>query len=87
LIDSDAVLALSVASELFQSISGRHSKVIECVGSVEDQELAQRDPVRGLVQPSRPLSLPDKLGLLVAERPQHPPSITLYVINVKRHAG
>jgi hypothetical protein len=28
LIDSDAVLALSVASELLQSISGRHSKVI-----------------------------------------------------------
>jgi hypothetical protein len=80
------LLALSVASELLQSISGRHSMIIVCVGSVEDQELAQRHPLRGLVQPSRPLSLPDKLGLLVAERPQHLTSVTSDVINVKRYA-
>jgi hypothetical protein len=70
-IDADAVHIGAVAPKLFQPVSWRDSEITQRVGSVKNEKLPQRHPVVGLVELSYRLPLPDKLGVLVSERPQH----------------
>jgi hypothetical protein len=42
IIDSDAVLAVSVADERLQAIPGWHSKGLEAICGIEDQQLSSR---------------------------------------------
>src|SRR5581483_11590967 len=85
LVDPDAVLAGSVTDKLLEPISRRDSQVSERFGGVEDQQLAQRRPLGGLVESSHRLAAPDPFGVLVSEGTQHTPSITCHVITEQRY--
>jgi hypothetical protein len=41
IVDPDAVLPATVAQQLLKSIAGRRSKVIQCFGRIENEELSQ----------------------------------------------
>ena len=71
LVDTNAVRAGAVALQLFESIARRDPQVAENLGSVEDQQLSEGDPLSGVVKPSDPLPPPDPFGLLLSERPDH----------------
>jgi len=43
LVDPDAVLPLSIAPQSLKAIPRRHPQIIDLPGSVQDQELAERD--------------------------------------------
>src|SRR5215210_6489022 len=43
-VDTDAVLASSVASECLQSVARRHTEIVEGHRGVEDRQLPQRRP-------------------------------------------
>ena len=87
LVDADAVGARPVALELLESVSRGDAQIIERLGGVEDEQLAQRGALGALVEPAHPLTPPDPLSLSVRERSQHTiPSITRSVMNGKRYA-
>src|ERR1700678_74539 len=71
LIDADTVGARPIALELLEPVSRRHPQIIECLGSIQDEQLPQRRALGALIELAHPLSSPDPLGLLIRERPQH----------------
>jgi hypothetical protein len=50
LVDADAVLAGTVAGQLLEAVTWRDPEVTKGLGGVEDQQLAQRCPLRGRVE-------------------------------------
>jgi hypothetical protein len=68
---ADAVRVGTIAPELLEPVPRWHPKITQGIGSVEDEELSQRHPLRVVVELAKPLSLPDAFCVLVAERPQH----------------
>lgn len=71
LVDADAVGACPVALELLESVSRGNAQILERLGGVEDEQLAQRSALGALVEPARPLTPPDSLSFFVRERSQH----------------
>ncbi len=61
----------AVALQLFEPIARRDPQVAENLGSVEDQQLPEGDPLGAVVKLADPLPHPDPLGLLVSERSDH----------------
>src|SRR3546814_651679 len=60
-----------VALELLEPVAGRNPEVADLLSGVQDEQLAQRGPLGGLVEPLRSLSAPHPLGVPVSERLQH----------------
>src|SRR5690625_2410388 len=75
-IDADAVLALAVADERFESVAGRHGEVVEVVSRVEHEQFLQRPPSKGWAVPRDPASTEQPFRVLVYERQNHKPSVT-----------
>jgi len=71
LVDSDAVRAGAVALQLLESIAWGDPQVAENLGGVEDQQLPESNPLGAVVELAGTLPLPDPLGFLVSERPDH----------------
>jgi hypothetical protein len=80
------VLSRSVPAELLKPIAGRHPQIGEQLGSVEDHQLPEGDPMELRVELPHPLPTPDPFGVFVGERLQHGLSITPDVMNAKRYA-
>src|ERR1700689_2060420 len=59
LIDADAVGASPIALELLEPVSRRHPQIIECLGSIQDEQLPQRRALGALVELAHPLSSPE----------------------------
>jgi hypothetical protein len=83
-IDPDAVLPLSVASERLKPVPGRNLKVFDIGGAVKDQEFSQCGSLD--VTWNLPGTVPTEnpFGLSVLERADHGYIVTLSVNNVKR---
>jgi hypothetical protein len=45
IVDTDAVLLVSVAAQPFEAVSGRNPQVIQPLGGIEHSELSERDPL------------------------------------------
>jgi hypothetical protein len=84
IVDADAMLAGPVALQLFQPVTGGNSEVVEIYGGVEDEEFSKGDTGCDGVELSNASTTPDRLGVLVRERPQHCRIVTHLVNNVKR---
>jgi hypothetical protein len=44
-VDANAVLSRSIASELLETIARRHPQIVECLRSINDQQLSMRYPL------------------------------------------
>jgi hypothetical protein len=71
LVDPDAVFADAITLQLLKPIARRDTQVTEHVGGIEDEQLPEGDPGCSLIESSCSLSVPNALGLLVSERPDH----------------
>lgn len=71
LVDSDAVRAGAVALQLLESIAWGDPQVAENLGGFEDQQLPESHSLGAVVELAGTLPLPDPLGFLVSERPDH----------------
>src|SRR5579884_3504069 len=76
LVHPDAVEPSPVASKLLKAIARWNSQVVKRLGSIKDQELAQRRALGHRIETPRTFASPDPLRVLVGERPQHSRSIT-----------
>ncbi len=70
-VDPDGVLALAVASQLFEPVTGWHPQVVDRVGRVEQAQLLLRCTLKVWAEPAYVLACPDLPGLLVSERLDH----------------
>jgi hypothetical protein len=68
-VDADRVLTGAVVGEGFETRTGR-LKVVERVGRVKHSEFAKRDSF-DVIEPTRPLTVEDFLGILVCEALDH----------------
>lgn len=84
-VDPDAVLPVSIAFELLQSVAGRHSQVLKRVSSVHDQQFAERRSLDIWPELPNRLALPDPFRVAVTEGTQHLTSITHRVNNAQRY--
>jgi hypothetical protein len=71
LVHPDAVRPGTVALQLLESVAGGNPQIAENLGSIKNQQLPEDNSLRAVVESTDSLSLPDPLGLLVSERPDH----------------
>ena len=87
IIDPDAVLTGTVASQLFETVSGRRPEILKPHRRVELAQLSQGHPLNvGPKLPDR-LALEEPLGVLVTEAPNHTAMITRRVMTRKGVVG
>jgi hypothetical protein len=70
-VDANAVLAGPVAFQLLQAVTRRNPKIVEIHGSVEDEKFSEGDAGCEGVELADASAVPDRLGVIIAERPQH----------------
>ena len=70
IVDSYAVLALSIVFQCFQAIAGRCLQEAQCLRRIKLRELALCDLGQRL-EPARVLSFIQRLGVLALERLDH----------------
>ena len=84
LVDSYAVLPAPIVRELLEAVRRRNPQVFERIGSVQDKELSQRDPLE-TSELAGSLALKDLLRLTATEALDHGLSITRCDNTVKRY--
>lgn len=84
-VDADAVLAGSVAGQFLQSVTRRYPQVIDVLGRIDEDELVVRESAELRTELLDVSALPDRRGVLVAERADHQSIVTPDVINGKRY--
>lgn len=83
-IDADAMLPLSVASQGLETITWRNPQELQICRSVELNKLTQGHPLDIARKPSGSLTLEQLLGIPVCKALDHVASITQSANNVKR---
>ena len=83
-VDAYAVLTFPVAAELLETIRWWNTKVIECISRIQNQELPQRNALKGPELAGVP-PLEDFFRLLAAESLDHGRMITRGDNSVKRY--
>jgi hypothetical protein len=84
-VHADAVLAGADAAQLLQPVAGWYAQVVDALSSVDENELVVSEPAEFRAKSLDVAALPDRLGVLVPERADHSPIVTLSVINAKRY--
>jgi hypothetical protein len=73
-VDPDAVLLLPIPSQLFEAVTRRDPKILECLRAIQNDQLSLSLPLkRGRELPGS-LAPKDLLRLLIPEAPNHPTS-------------
>src|SRR6516225_543020 len=70
IVDADAPLTFAVATQGFQSVAGRHAKIVERMGVLDHLQLALGDSCKCL-EPPWALPLEQRLGVLATEGFDH----------------
>ena len=71
IVDPDAVLPRTVATQLLEPVTGRNPEIVEPAGRVELNQFAQHDPSQiGRVVPDR-LALPEARGVTISKAADH----------------
>jgi hypothetical protein len=74
-VHPDTVLSTTVASQSLQAIPRWNSQVFHVFRRMDQLKLSQRRPLHGPINALDVLLLPDALGVLTAERSDHPTSV------------
>ena len=72
IVDANAVLARAVAFELFESVAGRDTQVLELLGGIDEAELTEHESKEAGREPSDVLPLKHALRVPVREALDHP---------------
>jgi hypothetical protein len=84
-VDPDTVLSDAIATQQFQPVSRRRSKITQRLGVMELPQFALSNPLQIGPQPPGEASVEQRLGILIGKRADHP--LAVYprcVMNVKR---
>jgi len=74
-VHTNAVLSTTVADEPLQSVPRRYPEILDVPGGMDQLELPQSRPLHGAVDALDVLLVPDALGVLTPERPDHETSV------------
>ena len=74
-IDADTVLFTTIADEPLQPIARRNPEILHILRGMDQLELPQRRPLHVAVNALDVLLMPDPLGVVAPERPDHVTSI------------
>jgi hypothetical protein len=85
IIDSDAVLALALAVQSLQPVSGRHTQIIQRHGGMQQEELLHCPHFQIGGNPSASPRLPKLLRIRIPEACYHGAIVLRYGISVKRY--
>ncbi len=85
IIDSDAVLALALAVQSLQLVSGRHTQIIQRHGGMQQEELLQRPCFQTGGNASTSPRLPKLLRISIPEASYHEGIVLRYGTTVKRY--
>jgi hypothetical protein len=85
IIDSDAVLALALALQSFQPVSGGDTQIIQRHGGMQQEELFQCPHFQIGGNPSAPPCLPKLLRIRIPEAYYHGAIVLRYGTSVKRY--
>ena len=72
IVDANTVLARAVAFELFESVAGRHTQVLQLLGGINEANLAEHEPEQVGREPPDALPLRQALGVPIREALDHP---------------
>ena len=84
-VDADAVLAGAVAAQLLQPVAWRHPQVVDALSGIDENKLVVGESAEFRAELVDVAAMPDRLGVLIPERADHPPMVTSRVINAKRY--
>lgn len=85
IIDSDAVLALALAVQSLQPVSGGNIQIIQRYGSMQQEELLQCPHFQIGGNPSASPSLPELLRICIPETCYHRSIVLHYGTSVKHY--
>jgi hypothetical protein len=85
IIDSDAVLALALAVQSLQPVSGRHTQIIQRHGGMQQEELLQCLHFQIGGNPSASPRFPKLLRIRIPEACYHQGIVLRYGTSVKRY--
>jgi len=71
LVDPDAVLAGTVPGQFLEPVPGWNSEIVEVLGRVQQQKLAERDPSDRRRESTGPRTFKDLPGIGVSKGPNH----------------
>jgi hypothetical protein len=71
IVDANTVLARAVALELFKSVAGRNTQVLELLGGIDETNLTEHEPEQVGGEPPDTLSLEQALGVPIREALDH----------------
>lgn len=83
IVHPDAVLALTVTPQRFETVAGRYAEIVDPAGDLQLPQLAPRDGL-DVHEPSHPPAVGEGLGVSALEGDDHEMIVTLRVMNVKR---
>jgi hypothetical protein len=78
IVDSDAVLPSTVASEPLETVSRWYTKVFQRLRGIQNQQLPVGSSLYVRWQPPTPLPLEDSTGLGIIEAPDHGPDLNVF---------
>jgi hypothetical protein len=85
IIYSDAVLALALAVQSLQPVSGRHTQIIQRHGGMQQEELLHCPHFQTGGNPSASSRFPKLLGIRIPEACYHQGIVLRYGTSVKRY--
>jgi hypothetical protein len=66
-------LALAVTLQRLQPVAGRHTKVVDAFGGIDQHQLTQGNRLNVRWKPPHAEAPPDPLGVVIRETPDHAP--------------
>ena len=84
-IDADAPLPFPIAGQFFQSVAGRDTQIIDCLGCVDRLELAPSRVLHLRGQRFDSMAIEYRRGELVGKRADHRRIVMYGMSNVKRY--
>ena len=85
IIDPDAVLALALAGQRLQPVSGRHAEFIQRHGGMQQEELLERPHSQIAGNPAASPRLPKRLRIRIPEARYHVSLVPRHGTSVKRY--
>jgi hypothetical protein len=71
IVDPNALLACTAAPERFEAIRRRDAQIFQPLGRIQHPKLPSRNLLNLNRQPTRHFAVPDALGFLIGEGPDH----------------
>ena len=68
IVDANAVLALTIAAQSLQTVTGRHPQIVQLPGGINAQKLRAGAPLNLYRKPSHPVARKDRSRYVLSRR-------------------